>query len=111
MRALERKVNGAEMERPADLMYIHEMLVNLEKFRQVRVFCRLLATGKTGANLHGMMRTASVNVGIDDDLLNLIICFEFPRDLSTVFQEQGHRSRQEGSPSKHILMYCLSLFN
>ena len=31
-RALERKVNGAEMERPADLMYIHEMIVNLEKF-------------------------------------------------------------------------------
>ena len=108
--ALEKKIDEAELDRPVDLMHIHGALLSSEKFWRVRLFCHPPAPNELDANLRGLVGTAAVNVGIDDDLLNLIIRFEFPRDLLTAFQEQGRGSRRIGSPSKHILMYCLSSF-
>lgn len=109
-RALERKIDEAGMERPVDLMHIHGALLSSEKFWRVRLFCHPPAANELDANLRALVGTAAVNVGIDDDLLDLIIRFEFPRDLPTAFQELGRGSRQVGSPSKHILMYCLYSF-
>ena len=56
------------------------------------------------------MGTTAVNVGIDDDLLDLTLRFEMPRDLPTAFQEQGRGSRVCGRPSAYHIMYCLRSF-
>ena len=54
-----------------------------------------------------MVGTTAVNVGIDNDLLDLIIRFDFARDLPTAFQEQGRGSRQPGRKSTYLVMYGL----
>ena len=77
----------------------------------MHLFCHPPATNGLDAKLRGLAGMAAANVGIGDDLLSLITCFESPRDFPTAFQEQGRGSRQEGSPSKHILMHCLPSFD
>ena len=56
------------------------------------------------------MGTTAVNVGINDNLLDLTLRFQMPRDLPTAFQEQGRGSRVRGRPSTYHIMYCLRSF-
>ena len=37
------------------------------------------------ANLRALVGTSAVNVGIDNNAIDMVICFEFPSDLATAF--------------------------
>ena len=108
--ALERKLDEAKLPVPVDVLHIHGSLLKMEKFWRVRLFCHKI--GDSGdANLRALVGTSAVNVGIDNDAIDMVIRFEFPRDLATVFQECGRGSRRRHSKSTCLVMYDLQSFD
>jgi len=97
--SLEKKIDEANLPLPVDVLHIHGSLLKTEKFWNIQLFCHPPTNDELDANICGLVGTNVVNVGIDDDLIQLVIRFEFPHDLPTVFQEQGRGSRQVGSAS------------
>ena len=82
--ALERKLDEAELPVPVDVVHIHGSLLKMEKFWRVRLFCHKL-DDSGDADLRALVGTSAVHVGIDNNAINMVICFEFPRDLATAF--------------------------
>ena len=109
--SLEKKTDEANLPVPVDVLHIHESLLNTENFWHIWLFCHPTANDELDTNIHVLVGTNAVNVGIDDDLIELVISLVFPCDLPTVFQEQGHGSRQIGSAFTTIVMYCLRYFD
>ena len=105
--SLEKKIDEANLPVPVGVLHIHGALLNTEKFWRIWLFCYPHTNDELNTNIRGLAGTNTVNVGIDDNLIELVIRFKFPRDLSTVFQEQGRGSCQVGSASITIVMYCL----
>ena len=82
----------------------------MEKFWRVRLFCHKI-DDSNDANLRALVGTSAVNVGIDNDAIDMVIRFELPRDLATAFQECGRGSRRRDSKSTFLVMYDLHNFD
>ena len=108
--ALERKLDEAKLPLPVDVLHIHGSLLKMEKFWRVRLFCHE-SDDSVDTNLRAMVGTSAVNVGIDDSAIDMVLCFEFPRDLATAFQECGRGSRRRHSKPTCLVMYDLHSFD
>ena len=101
MAALERKLDEAKLLLPIDVVRIHGSLLKMENFWCVRLFCHKI--DDSDVNLQALVGTSAVNVGIDNDAIDMVICFEFPRDLATAFQECGCGSRRRDTTCRVLM--------
>ena len=98
---LERKLN--ELSNDSDCIVIHGGLNKHEKFWRICFFCGTDEEYVEKVLFCILSSTNASNVGIDNDLINLIIRFGLPRDLMTFFQERGRGARQSGSSATCVL--------
>ena len=88
--SLENKIDQAKLAVPVGVLHIHGSLLNTgKKNAHLVFFFRPPNENELNANIFGLVGTHTVNVGIGDNLIELVIWFEFPCDLPMVFQKQG----------------------
>ena len=71
--SLEKKIDEANLPLPFDVLHIHGSLLKTEKFLRIRLFCHPPTNDELDANILGLVGTNAANVGIDDDLIQLVI--------------------------------------
>ncbi len=83
-------------------------LDKIDKFWQIHLFCDSCHSHQ--GRFCALVTMNAVNVGIDKHSIALQVCFEWPRDLLTYFQEWGIGSRVEGVQSTCIVYGDLSSY-
>ena len=94
---IEKKLDEALCD--TNVLMINGQLQAEDKFHRIRIFCQ----DGDDEDLEGMtfrvlISTPAANAGIDKASIRRQFRFEWPRDLSTFFQEMGRGSR-DGEPS------------
>lgn len=87
MSAIKRKIDKTKLSAQVDIIHVHGLLLKTEKLWRIGLCCDPPEGSVIGTNMRGLAGVNAVNVGIDNDLLEFVIQFEFCRDLLAAFQE------------------------
>ena len=91
-----------------DVFNINGSLYKTDKFWRIRLFCNDCHSRRS--NLHALIMTNALNVGINKHSISLQVQFEWPHDLLSYFKERGQGSRTKGAASCCVLFADLASY-